>query len=472
MWADCRGAFKTEKSWRRARNLLVSSLVCLGRHTITGFLCAAGRQFRDWSGDYRVFSESRFEPDELFSVITRRLADCLQPGEPFVAAMDDSILRKTGRRIPGVKYHRDPMSPPFRVNLVRGQRVIQLSGALPAADGQGPARMIPVDFVDLPSPAKPRKNAPAQAWQRYRESRLACSAGRVGALRLHALRSRLDADASGQGRPLWVVVDGGFTNKTVLKDLPERSVLVGRIRGDAKLYHPPCPESARPLGRRRVYGRRAATPEQLRQDESVPWQTICVSAAGAVHHLKVKTLAPLRWRSAGQHHTLRLVVIAPLAYRPRKGSRLLYRRPAYLISTDPDIPVEKVVQAYIWRWDIEVNFRDEKQVLGVGEAQVRSADSVRTAPALVVAAYAMLLLAAARALGASGSELLPEPKWRTGRRKARASTADLIRHLRCELWGQALGVSHFSGFTTPDSPDAKPENHLPHLQSAVLYAVG
>jgi hypothetical protein len=85
-----------------------------------------------------------------------------------------------------------------------------------------------------------------------------------------------------------------------------------------------------------------------------------VSAAGSVHHLKVKTLAPLRWRSAGQHHTLRLVVIAPLAYRPRKGSRLLYRRPAYLICTDPSLSLKKVIQYFLWRWGIEVNFRDEK----------------------------------------------------------------------------------------------------------------
>ena len=63
----------------------------------------------------------------------------------------------------------------------------------------------------------------------------------------------------------------------------------------------------------------------------------------------------------------RLVVIAPVAYRPRKGSKLLYRQPAYLIRTDPDLSLERLVQYYLWRWDIEVNHRDEKQIIGVGQ---------------------------------------------------------------------------------------------------------
>jgi hypothetical protein len=56
---------------------------------------------------------------------------------------------------------------------------------------------------------------------------------------------------------------------------------------------------------------------------------------------------------------VRVVVIAPVSYRLRQGSKLLYRPPAYLICTDPDLPLEPLVQEYLWRWDIEVNFRDE-----------------------------------------------------------------------------------------------------------------
>jgi len=198
-----------------------------------------------------------------------------------------------------------------------------------------------------------------------------------------------------------------------------------------------------------------------------------VGAGGKVHDFRVKTLAPLRWRSAGKDHDLRLIVIAPLGYRPRKGSKLLYRDPAYLICTDPSIPLEKILQSYVWRWDIEVNFRDEKQLLGLGEAQVRSPHSVETAPALAVAAYALLLLAAARAFGLHATPgALPLPQWRSHRVRPRASTADLIAHLRAELWANALGLSDFSAFSLAPPSFHSPEKSTPNLASAVLYAVG
>ena len=53
----------------------------------------------------------------------------LPDNAPLVTALDDTALRKTGRKIPGVGYRRDPMSPPFHVNLVPAQRFVQLSAS-------------------------------------------------------------------------------------------------------------------------------------------------------------------------------------------------------------------------------------------------------------------------------------------------------------------------------------------------------
>jgi hypothetical protein len=43
-------------------------------------------------------------------------------------------------------------------------------------------------------------------------------------------------------------------------------------------------------------------------------------------------------------------------YRLREGSKLLYRQPAFLICTDSTLSVQHLLQSYLWRWDIEVNF--------------------------------------------------------------------------------------------------------------------
>jgi len=40
------------------------------------------------------------------------------PGRLVGVAVDATRLRKTGRAIPQARYHRDPLSPPFHVNLM------------------------------------------------------------------------------------------------------------------------------------------------------------------------------------------------------------------------------------------------------------------------------------------------------------------------------------------------------------------
>ena len=448
---------------------MLSSLVCLGRHTITGLLHAAGGSFQDWSALYRVFSQSRLDSEALFAAVRRGVVAQLRPGEPLVVALDDSLLPKRGTKTPGVAWRRDPLGPPFQTNLIRAQRVVEIAAALPAGERPGPARLIPIDFQHAPTPPKPRQNAPCEERRQYREASGKASLARRGAARLHALRQNLDQEHDA-ARRLEVLVDGRFTNRVVLQNLPPRTVLIGRLRQDAKLYHLPAGKGAA-TGRRRCYGQRAPTPDELRQDDGVPWQRVTAYAAGRRHAFRIKTLAPLRWRPAGGHTNLRLVVIAPLGYRPRKGSRLLYRRPAYLIATDTALSPQQIVQHYVWRWDIEVNFRDQKTLLGLGQAQVRHPRSVEAVPQLLVAAYAGLLLAARQAYGPAGfPDALPPPKWRAKQSKPRASTQDLIQQLRAELWGE--GLRRFCGFPSTTQPHHKPQKLRCSLPTAVLYAAG
>jgi len=470
LWRQATGAFKQKRTWKRAEALSLSVLVCLGRHTITGLLTTAGRQFHDWTADFRLFSAARFDENSLFATLRRAVLKELPRGAPVVAAMDDTIIRKTGTKIHGVSWRRDPLGPPFRTNLVRGQRYLQISAALPGGEAPCAANMIPIDFRHCPTPLKPRKDAPKQEWIEYRKEQEKTKISKRGAEQIHALRHSLDTECDAADRLLILGVDASFTNSTVLKDMPERTILIGRIRKDAKLYH--LPEEYGGKGRRRVYGKRAPTPEELRKDQSVPWKKVTAFAAGKTHEFKIKTLAPLKWRAAGGKHDLRLVVIAPLGYRLSKNSRLLYRQPGYLICMDPNMSLEEILQYYLWRWGIEVNFRDEKTCLGIGQAQVRNKNSVEKVPQLLVSSYAILLLAehAAFASPQSPIDTLPKPKWRKGKSIRPSSTEEAVNHLRAEIWGKNLGIEHFSGFAERIEMDMKPEKHIPHLASAVCYA--
>jgi hypothetical protein len=117
-----------------------------------------------------------------------------------------------------------------------------------------------------------------------------------------------------------------------------------------------------------------------------------------------------------------------------------------------------------------VNFREEKTLLGVGQAQVRHAASTQAVPALQVASYALLLLAAWRAGGGGPSPTaLPPPKWSASQTPLRTSTQRLLQQLRAEVWGRGLGLDRFSGFSSPPPADAKPEKLFSSLPSAVCY---
>ena len=463
---DCQAAAGQHRCWARMRRHMLAQLVCLGRHTLTGVKATSGGAFSDWSSDYRLYSQERFAPEAVFGVVRRQIDQRLDAKHPFVVAMDDSLLRKTGRKIHGVGYRRDPLSPPFQANLVPGQRVLQLSAAL---TGPTPAamRMIPIDFAHIPTPSRPSRKAAAAQWTAYRKALERSRINRHGLEWITRLRQNLDEDGAAQ-RPLWVVVDGRFTNRNVMRSLPARTLFIGRIRGDAVLYHLPKPVSEG-RGRKRIYGPEAPTPEQLRQSEASAWQSVPGWACGRTHCFRIKQLRPLRWRPTSDQVDVQIVVIAPLGYRLSKQSRVLYRQPAYLVCTDPDLPLPQLLQAYLWRWDIEVNFRDEKTLLGVGQAQVRVPASTESVPALSVAAYSLLLLAAHAAFpGSSGC--LPPPKWRRRHPQQRASLSDLVALLRHDLWADAIRLPRFSDFMTHSSPTVKSEKSLPSLPGALFYA--
>jgi len=261
--------FGSQESFERSRRHILSSLVGLGRHTISGLVRTQNRQQQDWTADYRFYSRDRFDEEAVFDLVRKVLESHLQPKAPLVVAMDDSLLRKTGRHIHGVRYIRDPLSPPFNVNLVRGLRVLQCSAALP--DGTGAARMIPVDFQHAVLPPKPAKNATDEQLEAYQQERTKRNINRLGTERIKLLRQQMDSSGSSERR-LVVVVDGRFTNSTVLKAVPERTVLLGRLRKDTVLHYLPQEQPAH--GRKRKYGQQAPTPEQLLKDEALPWQTV------------------------------------------------------------------------------------------------------------------------------------------------------------------------------------------------------
>lgn len=424
--ADWRDVFPQQRTYTRGVRQALGSLVCLGRRCLTRILWTNGGQNRSWSAEYFLHSRCQWEPQQLFRPILKRaLEHC--PQRLVGVAIDDTKLRKTGRCIPQAFYQRDPLSPPFHLNLVLGLRFLQASLLVPLhRNSPVGARALPIHFEEVSRVKRPGKKATEEMKKQYKEAAKQKNLSRSFVQTGQQLRQELD-QAGGRNKLLVLTGDGSFCNRTCFSEIPERSVLLVRARKDAKLCLRAPAEDAR-----RFYALDKFTPEQVRQDDTRAWKTTKIFYGGKRRKIRYKEVAGVYWQRGAKQRPLRLVVIAPTPYRKSKSKRLYYRDPAYLFTSDLDSSLKQLLQIYFDRWQIEVNHREEKDTLGVGQAQLWNATSVPKQPVLAVAAYSALLLASLQAFGAErGAAYAALPKWRRSAR--RPSCLDLITLLRKEM---------------------------------------
>jgi hypothetical protein len=421
--------FAQPRSLQRALTLAFGLLCGVGRRTITRAIALQGNTQKDWSADYKVFSRSPWEPRALFSPIMQAAIQDHHL-ERIVLSTDDTRVWRNGKHVPQTQWHRDPLGPPFQTNLRWGHRFLQASLVLPLyeEDSQSSSRSIPVRFEMAPVVKKPGKKASDAQWEAYARLKKEKNLSVQFVALTQEVRQHLNQSGH-QAKRLFQTGDNSFCNRTVMKeDWEAQNVsLVVRSRKDIVLCR-----RARGKGRR-FYGKVKFTPEEVRRrDSRARWQTDQIFHGGCFREARFKDLKRIYWQGGSRKREVRLLVVAPVGYRTSKNGRKYYRQPAYLLTTDLTSPAQVLLQAYFDHWGVEVNHRDEKDILGVGQAQVWNEHSVSKVPALLVAMYSWLLLAGLKCYGPTRTEVYePLPKWR--RAAKRPSCLDLVTLLRKQL---------------------------------------
>lgn len=434
---------------------MVAHLLCTQRRTVTGLLTTLGRQQQDWSKAYRLYKE-HVNSLAIFAPIIDGVLELIPEDAALNVAVDDSHFRKTGSKVAGAGWYRDPLGPPFHTNLMWSQRFIQLSAAVPDPENPKRSRMIPIAMTLIPKLPKPAKDASAQEIEQYEKIKAINSPGAHAVQMLKQLRAHIDTSSVHAGKVIWISGDGDYSNSTLLPQLPTKTVYIGRTRTDIHLRSVPARPRKRVPGRPCSYGKKLPTPEKLRKDKSIEW-THAEIFNGPRKSTKVryKRIERAKWHIAGEMAVVQIVVIAPLRYKKRQDGPWCYTQPAHLVCTDPNIPVDELIQAYLWRWGIEVNFKEEKQLFGAGQTQVRNKSSVSTAPAVCIATYSALLLAGIRAYGYhSKPPSVNPPRWYKRKNDSRVTSSDLIKQLHQEM--MLSGAGNFSplAFKTPANINA------------------
>jgi hypothetical protein len=416
-------AFGSKRTASRAQEHALGALCGESPHTITSIIEFKGTESQDWSADYKLYSRAKWHPKDLFdSVMKETLAYFTGP---YVnASVDDSIFKKTGKKIKTASWYRDPMSPHFLANLMYGLRFLQISLTLPLYefDKETPSRAIPVDFIEAPTLKKPKKKASEEEWKNYRKKMQDHTISAKCAEAMKGFRKRLDEQGF-QDKKLIATYDNAFCNKRVLSEDIDRTVRVMRCRKDIKLCH-------RSPKKGRFYAKKKFTPEEVYQNNKIPWLEAKIFRGGKFRQIKYKPVHDCFWQSVTKRKPYTLIALKRIPYRTRPG-HFSYRQPAYLLCEKSDIPTHHLIQAYHDHGGIELNIKDEKW-MGVGQAEVRNERSVVKQPAFVVATYSSLLLAA---ISVYREKITPHlgvlPLWQKDAR--RPSLRMLIKQLKKEL---------------------------------------
>ena len=65
--AGWKTAFPQSRTYQRAVAHALAAACALGRRTLSRSIALLGRAQKDWSADYKIFSRSRWQPQDLFA---------------------------------------------------------------------------------------------------------------------------------------------------------------------------------------------------------------------------------------------------------------------------------------------------------------------------------------------------------------------------------------------------------------------
>lgn len=420
---DWQEVFAQKRTTRRAIRQALLSLICLGRRTLSQIIWLAGNSIKHWSIEYFLHARSPWSPEKLFDPMVKRAVPYCRDNLVGVV-MDDTSIKKTGKRIKQAFWSRDPMSPPFRLNMRLGVRFLQCAIVVPLHKTlQAAARTIPIHFEEVSAVKKPRKGRKDydEKMNEYRQLSQIHNLPRRALATLGKIREKFDL-AGAAAKIIVIIADGAFCNKRIFSYKVERLHLLLRCRKDIKL----CKRSDSP---KRFYDKQTFTPEGVLKDPSFVWKQIRIFFGGKKRRLRFKEIENIYWQSGAKRRPLRLFVIEGVQYRVRKTGKQKRRDPGYLLTTLMQGNTKDLLQLYFDRWQIEVNHREEKDTLHIGQAQLHNYVAVPKQPALVVAAYSALLLASLKAYGPYRTDAYTQlPRWR--RNAIRPSCLDLVNLLR------------------------------------------
>jgi hypothetical protein len=338
------GELLDARSSGRLLIIFAGVLFARGRRTVASWLRAVG--VGDDFPDYYYFLNSLGRKTESVAAeLLRQAVRVIGPGERVLLGLDDTPTKRYGPRVQGAGLHHNPTPGPADQTFVYGHVWVTLAWLVrhPLWHCIGlPLRA--VMYVRQTDMKKLPRNVRGAV--RFRTKlKMAAELIEWSAGWLHYL-----------GKTVWVVADGAYAKRPVLKAARAQNVVVvSRLRKDAALFDvPKTPRRPRP-GRPRTYGDRISLAKRGAHPRG--WQTGTFTLYGKTVTKTFKSFVATYPPASGP---IRVVIV-----READGWIAFF-------ATDPNATAAEVLEAVADRAAIEQDFHDLKEVHGAGQQQVRN----------------------------------------------------------------------------------------------------
>jgi hypothetical protein len=371
----------TEPSFRTFSVIVTGWLLGRRRRTVTGVLLAGyGLEHKTFSCYHRFFSKARWTVDSLGQVLFQIALTFVPDDAILVVAVDDTLTRKSGKRIWGAGMHHDPLLSTGRRKFFSfGHNWVVLSIQLRFPFAPEKTWSLPI-LMRLYRRKQKRRKPGRPAGERKATGQATPAEYRTRpqlAIEMITILAAWVPD-----RVVHVVGDSAYAGKSISRNLPNNVHLTSRMVMNAGLYDPPPPPRKGQRGAPRKKGRRLPTPAALAMSRKTKWKKTRVSLYGKRVRVWFKTIDAMWYPSAGKR-LLRIVIVRDPSGR---------RKDDCFFTTDRSISGTRILERFAERWPLEVAFYNAKQHLGFEDPQNRTPLAVqRTAP-LALCLHTLVIL--------------------------------------------------------------------------------
>lgn len=302
-----------------------------GRRTITEMICAAdpeGQRAHD--AYHRFVRAARWSTNALWKVLLVHMVDVLAPTGMLVLDCDDTLYKKSGRKVEGAGSFRDAVrSTRNKIVYATGLNLVVVTLRVRPPWGGQPIG-VPVGVRLHP---------------------------KGGPTTLDLAQDIVTEIASWLPQRCFSLCADGAYASLARRGLP-RTTLTSRMRRDAALYEAAPPRTGKP-GRPRKKGKRLDTPAEMAaklKDEA--FSAVRVDFRGNGRDLLVWS-RPVLWYTTDPDHLVLLVIV-----RDPQG-----HMHDDFFSTDLEALPGDVASLYAGRWSIECVKREVKQCLHAEDPQ-------------------------------------------------------------------------------------------------------